>query len=219
MNNKGPAPSLKNRSFPKPKAFGSCSAGFTLIEILVVFAISALVVINLLTNVLRTRINLVEVASIIISDIRTVQANALASKQYVDPTTGVTSYRCGYGLSHTNNDTAGYFLYAGNFNAGGNCPGSEQYTGSDNPIFFTRILDSRVETVESNDYKDIYFESPNAKIYIKNKSCPANANQNKSQILLRRKNKTCPSADCIYICVYAFGQIESRKDPCPDIAC
>ncbi len=44
-NEAGPAPSLNNRYFPKPKAFGCCSAGFTLIEVTVAILVFSIMIV------------------------------------------------------------------------------------------------------------------------------------------------------------------------------
>ena len=44
-NGAGPAPSLNNRNFSKPKAFGCCSAGFTLIETITAIFVFSIVAI------------------------------------------------------------------------------------------------------------------------------------------------------------------------------
>lgn len=205
------------RFFKYPKL---SSHGFTLIEVLTVFFITTFIAVSLLTSVLRAKPSLIEATQILMSDIRTVQANALASKQFRDPATGVFSYRCGYGLSHFNTTTASYFLYAGRVNSGGNCSGTKIYTnGANTPIFFTRILDPRLELVINSDFRDVYFESPDGRVFINNNNCPISASAGKSQIILRRKGVACPSMNCVYVCVYAFGRIESRADACPNIAC
>lgn len=201
--------------YPKPQ-----NSGFTLIEVLTVFFITTFIAVSLLTSILRTKPNLIEAIQVLMSDIRMVQANALASKQFQDPATGVFSYRCGYGLSHFNTTTSNYFLYAGRVNSSGSCSGTKIYTsGSNTPIFFTRILDPRLELVLGSDFRDVYFESPNGLVFINNNNCPVSASTGKSQIIIRRKGAVCPSADCAYVCVYAFGRIESRADACPNIAC
>lgn len=200
----------------------SLNSGFTLIEVLTVFTITTFIAVSLLTSIIRSKPNLTEAAQVLMSDIRTIQANALASKQFRDPATGVLSYRCGYGLSHFNSNDDLYFLYAGRvFNAAGNCPGSKIYTsgGGNTPIFFTRTLDSRLESVTDSDFRDIYFESPDGRVFINNNDCPVGGGASKSQIIIRKKGVACPSVDCTYVCVYAFGKIESRTDVCPDIAC
>ena len=214
-NRRGPAPHLKTKDSNFAENSRFLSAGFTLIEMLVVFTITILIVLSLLSNVLKSRLNIQEVVRITISDIRTAQANTLASKQFIDPSTGLASFRCGFGLSHDNGDTTGYFLYAGADSTTGNCGSARQFGNStDTPIFTTRILDSRLETIDDNNFKDIYFESPDGKIYIKNQHNTSNENQNKSRILIRKKGASCPSSNCVYICVYASGKIESRTTDC-----
>ena len=196
--------------------------GFTLIEVLVVAGIATFIVVSLVSNSLRTRVNVNETARTLVSDIRTAQANALSAKQYINPTNGAVSYRCGYGVSHVTNDTTGYFLYTGGtFNSGGGCTESQRYGGSGTPIVVSRIIDSRLEIIDNvsgSKFEDIYFEAPGGKIYIKNAHRPTEVSKNKSQILIRKKGSTCPSVDCVYVCVYSFGRIESRSTVCPDLA-
>ncbi len=200
----------------------SPSSGFTLIEVLTVFSVTIFMTVSLLISIIRAKPNLTEASQILMSDIRMVQANALASKQFKDPTTGAYSYRCGYGLSHFSTTVNSYFLYAGRLNNTGNCPGTKTYTsGSNTPIFFTRILDSRLALdLSGGQFRDVYFESPDGRISINNSSCPVGLGASESEIILKRKGgAACPSTDCIYVCVYAFGKIESRTSECPDIAC
>lgn len=199
----------------------SSNSGFTLIEVLTVFTITTFITTILLTSIIRAKPNLTEAAQVLMSDIRTVQANALASKQFRNPDTGIYSYRCGYGLSHPNGNDNQYFLYAGRlFDGAGNCPGSKAYSnGGDTPTIFTRTLDSRLELVTDAQFRDVYFQSPDGRFFINNNDCPVGGGSGKSQIIIRKKGVVCPSADCIYVCVYAFGKIESRASACPNIAC
>ena len=209
--------------YPKFSSFGftphlKLSVGFTLIEVLTVFFITTFIMVSLLSSLIRAKPSLTEASQVLVADIRMVQANALASKQFMDPITGVSSYRCGYGLTRFSNES--YYLYAGRYNDTGNCPAAKIYNNENTtPIFFGRTLDSRLELVINADFRDIYFESPDGNIFINNNSCPVNANVGKSQIIIRKKRTACPSTSCTYICVYAFGKIESRASPCPDIAC
>ena len=198
------------------------SAGFTLVEVLTVFSITTFIAVSLLTSIIRAKPNLTEASQVLMSDIRMVQANALASKQFKDPATGVYSYRCGYGLSHFPTTNTSYFLYAGRVNSTGNCPGAKTYTSPGNtPIIFTRTLDSRLELeLGGGQFRDIYFESPDGRISINNSSCPVGLGASESEITLKRKGgAACPSTDCRYVCVCAFGKIESRASECPDVAC
>lgn len=194
--------------------------GFTLIEVLTVFFITTFISLNLLTNVLRAKPSLIEAAQVLISDIRISQANALASKQFRDPATGVYSYRCGYGFIHPNTTNKSYFLYAGRLNTSGNCSGSKIFVNDETtPTVFTRMLDSRLELVLGGQLRDVYFQSPDGRVFINNNSCPASGGSGSSQIVIRRNGVDCPSSDCIYVCVYASGKIETRTSVCPDISC
>lgn len=199
----------------------SSNSGFTLIEVLTVFTITTFIAVSLLISIIRAKPNFTEATQILMSDIRMAQANALASKQFKDPATGVFSYRCGYGLSHPNGNDDQYFLYAGRlFNGAGNCSGPKEYSNENNtPTIFTRTLDPRLELVTDAQFRDVYFQSPDGRIFIKNNDCPVGGGSSKSQIVIRKEGVTCPSVDCIYVCVYAFGKIESRTDACPNIAC
>lgn len=221
---------MLNRStfFKYPKSLSSgftphlkLSVGFTLIEVLTVFFITTFIAVSLLTSTIRAKPNLTEAVQVLMSDIRTVQANALASKKFVDSATGFSSYRCGYGLSHPGSNDDSYFLYAGRlFNGSGDCPASKAYSNENNtPTIFTRTLDPRLELVTNSQFRDVYFQSPDGRVFIDNNDCPVGGNNGKSEIVIRKKGVACPSADCIYLCVYAFGKIESRTSVCPDIAC
>lgn len=195
------------------------SSGFTLIEVLAVFSITTFIMVSLLTGLTRAKASLTEASQVLIADIRMMQANALASKQFMDPITGVFSYRCGYGLTHFN-DPASYYLYAGRLNDTGICPAAKIYNNQNiTPIFFSRSLDSRLELVINGQFRDIYFESPDGDVFINNNNCPVGRGASKSEIIIRRKGAACPSTNCKYVCVYAFGKIESRDSACPNIAC
>lgn len=201
-----------------PKSFRS---GFTLIEVLTVFSVIIFITISLLANVSRGKPSLIEASQVLMSDIRLVQANALASKQFKDPATGILSYRCGYGLSHFAGNSNQYFLYAGRlFSGASNCPGPKTYSNSNStPIIFPRVLDSRLELIINSEFRDIYFQSPDGMVFIDNNACPVVGGLGKSQIIIRKKGVSCPSSNCIYVCIYASGKIESRTDDCPNIAC
>ena len=201
-------------------------AGITLVEILVVISISSFVVINLLSSILRARLNISEVARIVISDIRTAQANSLASKQYLDPIAGIAVHRCGYGIVSGGVDSNGrytsYSLYVGRLPSSTGCPNNWQYNAAqDTRIIYTKVLDSRLEISNSNGgtpgaFNDITFEPYNASIRIENQHQPGIQNNNLSEIAIKKIGANCPSRDCIYICVYSFGRISMRTDmACP----
>ena len=200
--------------------------GITLIEILVVAGISTFIVINLLGSFLKNRTNIAEVARIVISDIRTAQANSLASKRYLDPITGTSVHRCGYGIVSGYVDSNGrytsYSLYVGRLPSSTGCPNNWQFNPvQDTRIIYTKVLDSRLEISNSNGgtpgaFNDITFEPYNASIRIENQHQPGIQNNNLSEIAIKKIGANCPSRDCIYICVYSFGRISMRTDmACP----
>ena len=191
--------------------------GFSLIEILVVFGIFTFITISLLSSNLRSRVNINEAARVIMADIRTAQAYSLASKQYNG------THRCGYGI-HQENDTS-YNIYTGKQLPGtqtnlDNC--EKKYSNSnDTPILISKLIDSRLEFFDSNgnnqpNFNEIFFDIYGGKIEIDGKHKPMLKNENLSQIAIRKKNASCPSSNCIYICVYSFGRIATRTDgQCP----
>jgi prepilin-type N-terminal cleavage/methylation domain-containing protein len=192
--------------------------GLTIIELLVVIAIIGLLSYNLISSVLRTRINIYKAARVVIADIRTAQANALSSKQYNG------TNRCGYGVAEDSSFPDRYFIYASNPTVPNNpdgCNGNWKYnTAQDTPVIFTRILDPRLELFDPNgnprpNFYDITFEPYNGNIRIDNLHMPSNQNQNLSQIAIRKKGvTTCTPDTCIYVCVYAFGRIQTRSTEC-----
>lgn len=199
------------------------SSGFTLIEVLIVASISVFVSINLLTNFLRSKANLAETARTFIADIRNAQANALASRQYISPT-GAATHRCGYGIHPI--DGSSYITYVGRvFGASGSCPNDYQFGNStDTPILKTGVLDVQTEFFDPNGnpppdfFYDVFFEPPDAYIWIGNQHILTGANpRTKSEIIIRRKGATCPSVNCVYVCVYASGRIEQRSTQCPNV--
>lgn len=199
--------------------------GFTLVEILVIIGITAFLTMNLISSVLKSRISLAETVRIVVSDIRTAQANSLASKQYQG------THRCGYGLfldlnSQNNYTNDRFILYVGRLPQANGCDANNWKfnTAQDTPIIYTRILDSKLEFWDPNgntrpNTNDITFEPYNGHIRIDNMDPlihSTNQNQNLSQIVIRKKGATCPSVNCAYICVYAFGRISVRSDQaCP----
>jgi len=208
----------KNRMYSRSRLM---SSGFTLIEILVVMGIFGLVTYGLLNNVLRSRVNIKSAARVVMSDIRQAQANSLSSKQYA----GV--HRCGYGIApDTSSPNSSYFFYASNpvpanGNCGGNGGGNWQYNPQqDTPIILTRILDPRLELFDPSgnpkpNFEDITFESYNGNIHINNLHRPNNQSQNRSQIGIRKKGTTvCTPETCIFVCIYAFGRIQTRSTEC-----
>ena len=194
------------------------SKGFTLIELIIVAGLTIFMTMNLLTNFLKSQVSLDETARILISDIRAAQANALSSKKHVD-SAGVATNRCGYGIHQV--DASSYYIYIGRVPNSGNCPNDYKFgTAQDTPILKTGVLDARLEFYDSSsappNFYDVLFEPPDGKIWIDNLHVLSGGNpRSKSRILIKKIGATCPSSNCLYICVYASGRIESRATDCP----
>lgn len=187
--------------------------GFSLIEILVVAAIFAFITASLLSNALRSRVSVIEVAKIVVSDIRVAQANSLAAKQYNG------EHRCGYGIHFDSTDKNKYSLFVGRQPNPSGCPNNWQYQNPDTIIYYTQVLDSRLEFFDPSNQRpnnyDIVFEPYNGKIRIDTKHEPLNDQSNLSQIGIKQKNKTCSPTSCLFVCVYSFGRISIRDTECP----
>lgn len=204
---------------------------FTLIEVIIVVAISVLVFISIVSNFSRNRLLLSEVARLVVSDIRTAQANALASKQFR------SAFGCGYGIHMLmpnellSGETFGqiYIMHTTR-NAPPNC-GSLNYQPSDRSVVqvVSRILDPRLEICGppsgpdncgrpgSNfpKFLDIFFTTPSALTHIDGRNCVSGPPPEYSQIWIRKVGTTsCTSTTCIYICVYPSGRIETGPNPC-----
>ena len=219
-----------------------CSAGFTLIEILVVASLIAYVTTLVIRNFTASRLNLERVANVLISDIRLAQQLALSSAQYQGLSDPVPRNRCGYGITNKPNDSSDpnnnrkYSIYAGppTLDAGGqpvNCASPQYQQSQDTPFYKSVILDSRIEFETSPRFDDIFFKPPGPTTYIGNSSTPSNpANPSTYwQQIIIKKNDTpktggpssgaCSrgSPNCIYICIYYSGRVEMSKvyDDCP----
>ncbi len=205
--------------------FKNNSEGFTLIELLIVSGLMVFLTASLLNSFLRNRASLSETARSVVADIRTAQANALASRQHSDGT-----QRCGYGIhkldpqqSATEQvpENTSYYIYVGRVPlTSGNCPMDYFFGGpSDTPIYKFGVLDERLEFYEPNgppDFHDISFTPPDGYIRIMNQHVlTGNSTFTRSQIIIRKKGVSCPSVNCIYVCVYASGRIETNATGCP----
>jgi type II secretory pathway pseudopilin PulG len=171
--------------------------GFTLIEILVVCAITVLITGFLIANFSRTRVDLNQTASLVQDAIRSAQSMALSGALYGHPGT----YRCGYGIHFLPN---GYLLYAGP------AVGSVDCT-TQNPTYLAGTDDIVAQSLFSNavleiapPLPDIFFEPPNPTTYING----SNAVGASIDVSVRRQGAVCPSVDCRTIHVTTSGQIQ-----------
>jgi prepilin-type N-terminal cleavage/methylation domain-containing protein len=171
--------------------------GFTLIEVLVVSAITVLITGFLIVNFSRSRVDLNQVALTVTDAIREAQSLALAGSLVRG------TYRCGYGIHF---DATGYRIYAGPDSSTVDCAAqTRSYEGADDIIIREAFLPNNVlEFVLP--IPDIFFEPPNPTTYIGESNAPGVS----TTILIRRKGAACPSADCRSITVTTSGRIQSQ---------
>ena len=171
--------------------------GFTLIEVLVVAAITGVITTMMVLNFQRTRIDLSENKSIIISDLRSAQRKALASTKY-DSDLGL-KIRCGYGVHYIS--PTSYSIYTGPDASSTNCKSLNRNLDEADATVATKIFGSpNVEFKAS--FSDIFWEPPFPFTYINNSSASASIT-----ITIGKKGGTCPN-DCKTINVSTSGKIE-----------
>lgn len=180
------------------------SAGFTLIEVLMVMVIMSVFAGILLTRVSRTRTDLNSIALVIMSDVRLVQADANNGRTMTDPL-GQPSYRCGYGI-HAEGD--GYLIYAGPDASAASCAAQNKnyesggsFTTGD--VRVRSVVSPSASVVIEQEFPDIFFAPPNFTTYINNVSTVTDP----ARITIRLAGGSCP-ADCKIIDVYTSGKIQ-----------
>ena len=177
----------------------SKNLGFTLIELLVVASIAGIITTFMLISFQRTRVNLSESTSIIISNIRSAQSKSNASTKYNDGSGTGLVIRCGYGVHYENNTS--FSIYTGPNATINNCSAQNRnFDGNDFKITLITLPDSRVEF--KNSFNDIFFEPPSPTTYINNSSSAALLT-----ITIGKKGGICPE-DCKNINVSTSGKIE-----------
>ncbi len=173
------------------------SSGFTLVELLVVAAITGVISTFMLINFQRTRVDLTENASIIIADLRATQNKALASTKY-NSGSG-QKIRCGYGVHYIN--PTSYSIYVGPDASSNNCPSlNRNLDGADTTATTKKFENNKVEFKAI--FSDIFWEPPHPYTYINNSSSSASIT-----ITIGKRGGTCPQ-DCKTINVSTSGKIE-----------
>ncbi|MEK7121602.1 MAG: type II secretion system protein [Patescibacteria group bacterium] len=173
------------------------SSGFTLVEVLVVVAITGVISTFMLLSFQRTRIDLNESGGVVMADLRAAQSKALASTRY-DSGSG-QKIRCGYGVHYLS--LTSYSIYAGPDASSNNCPSLNRNLDGADTTVTTKIFGN--EKVEFKAvFSDIFWEPPHPYTYINNSSASASIN-----ITIGKKGGTCPQ-DCKTINVSTSGKIE-----------
>ncbi len=171
--------------------------GFTLIEILVVAAITGVISTFMLINFPRTRVDLNQSGSVLIADLRATQSKALASTRY-DSGSGAT-IRCGYGVHYIS--PTSYSIYAGPDASSVNCSSlNRNFNGGDTTIT-TKTFGATVVEFKAV-FSDIFWEPPYPTTYLNNSSANASIN-----ITIGKNGGTCPG-NCKTINVSTSGKIQ-----------
>lgn len=194
--------------------------GFTLVEVLVVMAITGFVTVTLLSNFSLSRRNLDRVTNQVVAQIRDVQNRAASSRQYQN------TYRCGYGVM--SGGASQFSVYVGPDSSVADCTTENRnYNAPSDTILSTNILPSTdVEFMENSPgvyFPSVFFEPPDPRTYVCNNApatciaAQSSLNNTPSRVLLRVKGRDCSDLrDCRAICVSTAGVVEIQKDlTCP----
>lgn len=180
-------------------SLSSKNSGFTLIEVIVVAAITVMMTLSLIANFSKSSTDLVQTANKLVADIRDAQTRAVAGAQFAG------SSRCGYGIHYI--DPATYVIYAGPASTDPLIDCSTQnrnYDANLDVVVVTKRLGG-TSIVMAQSFQDVFFEPPNPTTYINNAVIPA-ASQ---AISLVKKGGSCPS-DCKITYIYGTGRIETK---------
>ena len=180
------------------------TAGFTLIEILIVTAILAITSIALVENFSTSRVNVDRAANQLVSDLRTTQSYALSTRKTNN------LFRCGYGVTRLS--PTSYAIYAGSDSSSSNCQNNRNYNPAQNPIVSTKLFTYQTINFYPT-FSDIFFEPPGLKTYINNVS---SGNTPSEKIFVRIDDADCVNSfsntRCRLICVYTSGKIEVNRN-------
>ena len=178
--------------------------GFTLIEVLIVAAITGFITTFLLLNFSRLRINLDEELSTFISRVRIAQTKAASSVRFNN------SIRCGYGVRYISNQS--YAIYTGENASTLNCSArNKDYDptgGPDNDANIEVVNFSNQKVELKTVFRAIYFEPPDPRTYIIDSGGAVHNEPNYSlSITMGKVGGTCPQ-DCKTVNVFTSGRIE-----------
>src|SRR3990167_9504970 len=172
--------------------------GFTLIEVLVVAAITGIISTFMLLSFQRTRPDLNASGGVILSDMRATQSKALASTRY-DSGSG-SKIRCGYGVHYIS--LTSYSIYTGPDASSNNCKSlNRNLDGADTTITTKNFGDTKIE-FKTPFFSDIFWEPPHPYTYINNSPAHASITMPNG-----KKGGPCPQ-DCKTINVSTSGKIE-----------
>jgi prepilin-type N-terminal cleavage/methylation domain-containing protein len=171
--------------------------GFTLVEVLVVAAITVMITGFLIANFSRSRVDLNQITLTTLDAVREAQSQALSGAVLRG------TYRCGYGIHFDEN---GYLLYAGADSSKVDCSSEKKSFGGGKDAIVRQALLPNNTLEFILPIPDIFFEPPNPTTYIGESSTAGLS----TTISIRRKGAKCPSADCRTIYVSTSGRIQTQ---------
>ncbi len=200
------------------KSGGGLQAGFTLIEMLIVLAISAVMMVYVAGTFSRSRVDLTQEANGIIANIRKAQTYAVSAKTFPsDPSLPPADWgtlRCGYGIHYLNSQTLQ--IYAGANAQSVNCKTTDRkFGGGDIAIETIKITNPKAEFGAA--FWDVFFEPPDPKTYTCDSACWTGVSCDSAcsslsrpplSIVIRELGAVCPGVQCKTINVYTSGRIE-----------
>jgi len=175
--------------------------GFTLIEILIVSAIIATLSVVFILNFrlsAKNKTARLQVASIIVSDLRQAESMSISGSRYQG------NIACGFGVHYV--DSATYLIYAKSVPMDQPCASlaTRNYTDGDPIVAAKKVFNPGVEI--RSHFNDIFFEPPDPKIYIDNDSSLTHAPE---QIIIQLLGQAdCVSQPCTTIQVYTSGELD-----------
>jgi len=175
--------------------------GFSLVEVIIVCAIIATFSVALILNFRafpKNRIGRSQVASVVESDVRRMQAMAFAGSRFQGASV------CGYGIHY--NTITSYILYAGVLGGGiTQCQNSNHnYQAGVDLIVETKNLPNSNMQIRSA-FSDVFFESPDPKTYINNN--PLLTGNPITITIELRGQVNCNQQSCTDVVVYPTGRI------------
>lgn len=170
--------------------------GFTLVEVLVVTAITVMLTGFLIQSFSRSRTDLNQVANQVTDAVREAQSSALSGALVRG------TYRCGYGVHF---DAHGYTIFAGPdaSQTGVDCAAGRVFGGAGTTVVSSAVLPNNVLEI-LQPAPDIFFEPPDPTTYIAGVSAPGTT----AAISIRVAGAACPSTDCRTINVTTSGLIQ-----------